>query len=134
MQVNSEETESEERAEDAGRDGQQDLPGMEKSEAEAKPEEEETKTIFEWPFTQGEGVLEMEVFKITKLPKFADEEKDPVGKILVAIMSELTMVKNSMLELYKEKQKIEFEEWLAKQGKTLRKPGIETVGTFPPSK
>lgn len=120
MQVISEETESEERAEDAGRDGQQDLPGMEKSEKNADEEEPLGKEEIEWPFTQGTGVLEMEVFRITKLPKFANDETDPVGRMLVAIMSEITMVKNSMLQLYKEKQQESFEEWLKTQGKDVK--------------
>jgi len=92
---------------------------------EEVPEVEEREKI-QWPFTKGEGFLQLRYFDLVDLPEFQEDEPDLNGKLLMALISEILHLKGTLAVLVKERQKASFEDWLASQGKGLRDPGAAT--------
>lgn len=79
-----------------------------------------------WPYTKGDGVLQLRNFDIVDAPNFFEDEAEPAGQLLIALLDEIMHLKGTIAYLVKEHQKSSFEEWLASQGKSLREPGLPT--------
>lgn len=96
------------------------------SEGAEATETEEERLKISWPYTKGEGHIPLRFFDLVDVPEFPDDEPNEQGKILMAMISEIMHLKETVAFLVKERQKASFEQWLATQGKTLREPGVPT--------
>ena len=62
-------------------------------------------------------------FDVHSVADYMEDEQDETGKILLAMFSEIIYLKGLVAGLLRERQQESFEEWMASQGKRVRRPG-----------
>lgn len=81
---------------------------------------DEDRESFEWIFTQGEATIRLSYFLIEKAPDTLDEEQDPQGKLILALISEVLRLSKDVEDCKEAIKYLSLQDHLSGQGKRVR--------------
>lgn len=91
---------------------------VEPSEEEAPKEtpEEDVREKIEWPGSKGEGAMQLHFFDITGLPETIEDEVDPQGRIVLALIAELQQLRMENHDLKAAVQYMSLQDFMDQKG------------------
>jgi len=75
---------------------------------------------FEWIFTQGDATIRLSYFLIKKAPDTLDDEQDPQGKLILALISEILRLSQDVNDCKEAIKYLSLQDHLSGQGKRVR--------------